>query len=312
MKFYSSVDTPHYPHANHLYTLDTESFSIDVDPIDRKHYRAIAEVASLGPLTVSRVESNAAIVTRKGDRNLERENGRFSFVFVIQGEVIISHHLGNTELEAKDFVLLDNGYNRTMFVYNQVSLLLISVPGQVLKKLIPRPEDVTGLKMSHGQLNNGVLFETLLGFWLQLKQGQLQEFAPSLSDNLLKNITQAYSQTGREKITKCTRRMAQVRELVEEHLSNPDLTVEMLAGQMNVSSRYLRALFANSERISHYILRRRLEECAKQLSNALYRNISITSIAFQWGFNSPAHFSRAFRQKYGTTPREYRKQHGGR
>src|SRR5690606_22840749 len=106
MKFYSSVDTPHYPHANHLYTLDTESFCIDVDPIDRKRYRATAEVAALGPLTVSRIESNAAIVTRKNERQ-GGEESRFSFIFAVQGDIIISHRLGNTELEAKDFVLLD-------------------------------------------------------------------------------------------------------------------------------------------------------------------------------------------------------------
>lgn len=310
MKFYSSVDTPQHPHANHLYTLDTESFSIDVDPIDKKRYRAVAEVASLGPLTVARVESNAAIVTRKNERRGEREESRFSFLFAVQGEVIISHHLGNTELEAKDFVLLDNRYQRTMFVYSAVTLLMVTVPAGLLKKYIPRPEEVAGLKMSHGQLNNGFLFETLLSLWLQIKQGTLKDFAPSLSESLLKNISQAYSETGSGRTSKCTHRMTQVKELVERNLGNPELTVEMLATELKVSSRYLRALFANSERISHYILRRRLEECASQLANPLYRNISITSIAFQWGFNSPAHFSRAFRQKYGMTPREYRKQGG--
>src|SRR5690554_5447499 len=170
MKFYSSVDTPHYPHANHLYTLDTESFCIDVDPIDKKRYRATAEVASLGPLTVSRVESNAAIVTRKSERQVDREEARYSFIFAVQGETIISHHLGNAELEAKDFVLLDNDHQRTMFVYNAVTLLIITVPARILKKYIPRPEEVAGLKMSHSQLNNGFLFETLLSFWLQIKQ----------------------------------------------------------------------------------------------------------------------------------------------
>lgn len=308
MKFYSSAETPQYPRANHLYTLDTESFSIDVDPIDRKRYRATAEVAALGPLTVARVESNAAIVTRKGERPADDESRRYTFVFVTEGEMIISHHLGKTELREGDFVLLDNNRNRTMFVYNNVTLLLVSVTARLLRKYIPRPDDVTGLKPPRDARDNAFLLESLFGLWQQLKQGRVQEFCDSLSDDLLKGAAQAFSNGG-GKITRCARRMAQVKELIEEDLSNPELTVEMLAARMNISSRYLRALFSGTERVSHYILRRRLEECARQLSNPLYRNVSITSIAFQWGFNSPAHFSRSFRLKYGMTPREYRRQH---
>jgi AraC-like DNA-binding protein len=90
-------------------------------------------------------------------------------------------------------------------------------------------------------------------------------------------------------------------------LGNPELTVESLAASLAVSSRYLREVFSQTEKISHYILRRRLEECANQLANSLHRHTSITAIAFQYGFNSTAHFSRTFRKQYGVTPREYRK-----
>jgi AraC-like DNA-binding protein len=35
----------------------------------------------------------------------------------------------------------------------------------------------------------------------------------------------------------------------------------------------------------------------------------LTRIAFRWGFNDSAHFSRAFTAEYGVTPREYRDSH---
>ncbi len=54
-----------------------------------------------------------------------------------------------------------------------------------------------------------------------------------------------------------------------------------------------------SENASRYILRRRLEECAKLLSSALWRGHTITEIAFSSGFNSAAHFTRVFRDEYG-------------
>jgi AraC-like DNA-binding protein len=34
--------------------------------------------------------------------------------------------------------------------------------------------------------------------------------------------------------------------------------------------------------------------------------LSISEICFRWGFNGSAHFSRAFRDQYGVSPREFR------
>ena len=61
--------------------------------------------------------------------------------------------------------------------------------------------------------------------------------------------------------------------------------------------------------MSSYILRRRLEECGKQLTDALWRKRTITEIAFSWGFNNATHFARVFRDQYGTSPRDYRNAH---
>jgi hypothetical protein len=74
-----------------------------------------------------------------------------------------------------------------------------------------------------------------------------------------------------------------------------------------MSPRYLRAIFATSnETVSAYILRRRLEECARELADPRARAGSITEIAFGWGFNSAPHFTRSFRERYGMSPRQYR------
>jgi AraC-like DNA-binding protein len=312
MKIYSSLDTPALPHANHLYTLTTENFCIDVDPIDQQAYRAVAEVAPMGPLSIARIDSNGAVVTRKSESSQDKTGKRYSVIIAVQGDVMISHHLGLSELKSGDFILMDNAYPRTLFVYNQVSLLIVSVPVQVLQRFIPVPEDVEGQKLSAGNAGEGdptPFYEPLITLWDTIKKGQLKEFAAVLSDNFLGSLSTQYSQCFPQESGRAAKRITQTKQLIEEQLGNPELTVELLAQLLGVSSRYLRALFSRSEKISHYILRRRLEECANQLANALHQNISITSIAFQCGFNSTAHFSRAFRKQYGVSAREYRRQH---
>lgn len=312
MKYYSTVGTQDLPQRNHLYTLDTESFCIEVDPIDRKRYLAGAEIALLGALTLARVHSTASVVTRKNETTPDPAHKRFSLMFIEKGDVVISHHLGMTALKAGEFTLMDNTHPRTMFVYSQVTLLLVSIPRLVLQRYLPIPEDVEG-RILNGVLETDAviepLFEPIASLWEHLKNGSLREFAPAISDTLLNNIALAYSRQCQQQSGRTVRRISEAKALIEAQLNNPELTVEALALTMGVSSRYLRGLFYGTEKISHYILRRRLEESASQLANALHQNISITSIAFQCGFNSTAHFSRAFKKKYQQTPREYRRSH---
>jgi AraC family transcriptional activator of tynA and feaB len=49
-----------------------------------------------------------------------------------------------------------------------------------------------------------------------------------------------------------------------------------------------------------------LEECAEALRDPAQRGRTVTEIALSHGFNNPSHFSRVFRARYKTTPREYR------
>jgi len=52
-----------------------------------------------------------------------------------------------------------------------------------------------------------------------------------------------------------------------------------------------------------WLLERRLECSARLLATT---NLSVTAIVFECGFEQPSHFSRAFKAKYGQTPRQYR------
>ena len=61
------------------------------------------------------------------------------------------------------------------------------------------------------------------------------------------------------------------------------------------------------ETLAKYILRRRLDECARALLSS-HVGRSITEIAFAYGFKSATHFGRAFRERYRVTPGKYRRQ----
>ena len=66
-------------------------------------------------------------------------------------------------------------------------------------------------------------------------------------------------------------------------------------------------LFASSgTTVSRFILDKRLELCREALENSALSDYNITQIAFSYGFNDAAHFSRKFKERYGASPKDYR------
>ncbi|GGQ99587.1 helix-turn-helix domain-containing protein [Streptomyces asoensis] len=101
--------------------------------------------------------------------------------------------------------------------------------------------------------------------------------------------------------------LGRVLEYVELHLTDPDLSPEAVARAQHISVRYLHKLFKDEgTTVGRWILRRRLEECRRDLARHGRGGRTIAAVAARWGFLSATHFSRVFRSAYGMSPREWR------
>jgi AraC-like DNA-binding protein len=96
-------------------------------------------------------------------------------------------------------------------------------------------------------------------------------------------------------------------QLIESRLGEHELSRDSVAEAEGISPRCVQKLFENAgETFAHYLRLRGLERCRSELVNPLYAHLSITDICFRWGFKDSAHFSRAFRERYGISPRARR------
>ncbi|MEO5706302.1 MAG: helix-turn-helix domain-containing protein [Alteraurantiacibacter sp.] len=105
--------------------------------------------------------------------------------------------------------------------------------------------------------------------------------------------------SGREEVAR------RARAYIDRHLQDPDLSVERIAAVLGCTSRYLHKIFEGSESVSRYIWSRRLELCRCRLEEQPENAQTLTALAFDYGFNSSSHFSRSFRDRFGTTPSAY-------
>ncbi|MEU3564764.1 helix-turn-helix domain-containing protein [Kitasatospora sp. NPDC006786] len=98
-----------------------------------------------------------------------------------------------------------------------------------------------------------------------------------------------------------------VREHIDRHLGDTELSPEAIARAHHISVRYLHRLFeSEGVTVSRLIQRRRLDACARELGRRGRTAPTVSAVAQRWGFVNPAHFSRAFRAAYGVSPREWR------
>jgi AraC-like DNA-binding protein len=99
------------------------------------------------------------------------------------------------------------------------------------------------------------------------------------------------------------RRLAE--SYIEDNLTSPKLGPLAICKALGVSKASLYRAFANTGGVTSHIRKRRLE-AIHVLLNDPREPRAIGEIAYQYGFVSDAHFSRAFRQKFGFSPRDVR------
>jgi AraC family transcriptional regulator, positive regulator of tynA and feaB len=108
---------------------------------------------------------------------------------------------------------------------------------------------------------------------------------------------------------------SRIASYIETHLPETDLGPVKIASAIGISVRHVHRVFSSRGcTIADWIRERRLRRCHSDLSDPRLTQKSITDIAFFWGFNDSAHFSRSFKQLYGVCPRAHRSQswaHGG-
>ncbi|MDH6142332.1 AraC-like DNA-binding protein [Kitasatospora sp. GP30] len=131
--------------------------------------------------------------------------------------------------------------------------------------------------------------------------------AGSVADLLIMLVAQLTGPTATDPRTSNGNLVERVRDHINRHLGDPELSPELIARAHHISVRYLHRLFeGEGVTVSRLIQQCRLEACARELARRSRTAPTVSAVAQRWGFVNPAHFSRAFRAAYGVSPREWR------
>lgn len=103
--------------------------------------------------------------------------------------------------------------------------------------------------------------------------------------------------------------MGKIMKVVNEHLDDPALNVEMLASEVGLSRVHVHRKLKELTNLStrDFIKNIRLQQAATLLAQD--HKLTVSEIAYATGYINLSHFSSSFREKYGMSPKEYMNQH---
>jgi len=276
-------------------------------------FQAKVETVPVGDGAVNRVEAASHRVTRT-----KREIGRSAqecFYLNLQrrGECHIDQGRGTTILRRGDVGLFSSS-RPFVLEHERRPVLGVSsfwVPREALTDRLPGATLSDPLRLSDNPAVGHLIRETALSLseeaeWLDATQ------ARKLFDVLLDLTAIAISGNDRAvayDVGKAHRdgALMVVKRFVAQNIRRSDLNAAMAARHLGMSRRTLHRLFEETaETFARHVMEKRLTGIANDLRRLSNAHHSITSLAFDWGFKDAAHFSRAFKHRFGVSPRAWR------
>jgi AraC-like DNA-binding protein len=312
LETFSTADLPPHRRLDYWNDLTGTAFTpLVTDPVDREAFVGRLIRTQVGQIRLAEARSEPAVVRHSSQHVARAREAVFMLCLQLDGMSVNRQQGRESILRYGDFHLLDSSRPYEVSFAQPNRMLVLSIPQPDLARRMPSPESVVAIPVSGRAGVASLLSSLLCNFWQQRRTGDETYLSPRFSEAVLDLIASAYATvaaTAPESSSIAMARREQIRSHIEAHLHDPSLTPGSVAAAVHLSPRRLHQLFeADGETVGAYILRRRLEECARAMRDISQRSRTVTEIAFLHGFNNASHFGRVFREHYHATPSEYRR-----
>lgn len=281
---------------------------IDIDcPVEPDEGLAASfEQAHYGPLKINRIVANEHSIQRS-QSNIKQDQRESVFLcqmlqgtgFSYQGTTCVHHSPG-------DIVLYDTTKPYGQGFPSNMEMIVVDIPRAVL-----------GDYLGDWNKNDLVKIDKGTDFFDYSASNIYQALTlPCHTDGdralaaqkLLENL---YGILGRRDSNTKNRSLMHTLHIskayIHQHICDETLSGDMLSQALQISRRQLaRAFEIEGISVNRYIWNLRLDQCREDLLSGRGKNLSVSDIAFKWGFNHSAHFSRLYKTRFNETATQTR------
>lgn len=274
---------------------------------DWSTFKGDIEVRNIGGFDVAGITMNADKVIRSRQHIAESDDHYCFLIMQMQGRAVLTQRDNEAFLEPGDMAFIDSAYPSEFCYDGIMRQISLHIPRQTLESCSP-DRRIKEARTISGSSGMGAVIKGFLGATYNEAAYIKENDFTTVREVLLNLLGATLRGSNLEKsLDVKVRQLAHIRKVIEQNLTDPCLSPTMVAGLCGLSSRHLHRLFkAEGISFGEWVRKRRLTEARRQLADKRFCNQSIIQIAFHWGFNDAAHFSRAFKEEFGQSPRHYR------
>lgn len=292
--------------------LNEHFVKLDVGDVTDSPFTGAVRSTSLAHLQVSNVRSTSQHITRT-ESLINTDGSAFIQLGLIRrGRAVVAQDGRDCRLTKGDFAVYDTTRPFDWIIDghpddDQWELEVFTWPRQMLGLDAGGSSGVTATAFDGSAGFSGVLGRFLHDIALNRSgtgTAGAQEIADEIGD-LVSVVTR--SAAARSVGGPGTGLAKAAADYIDDHLSDPSLSPAVVAAALLISTRHLQRLFASrGSTVAQMIKYKRLERCRREIVASVAVDRSLGQISRRWGFTDLAVFSRAFRQQYGMSPRQYR------
>jgi len=264
----------------------------------------------LAEVSLSRISSTTQTVLRTPLQISRASEDIFLLSIQVAGAGQLIQDEKTAKLKPGDLALYDSTRPYQLLFDQDFEQYVLSLPGSILRKRLRNAEDMTACKITSAQSGTARLLAYMVSELMACPPTGGPIVDLSLADSLVGILVAALAENLGSPSLKDdtgTVRRDRIKAYVLENLRDPELNIGKIANRLGLTASTVhRAWEGEADSLTNWIWSMRLQGAEQDLRRLAYHHKTITEIAYHWGFSSSAHFSRAFRQRFGVPPKEAR------
>ncbi len=272
------------------------------------NFRGAYAYLELGWARVFKLQTNMGWLTKRR-ANAARRDEHFVLTLLQKGAFSITQRGQTAHCSPNNISFLSDSAVLESMYQGEVEVLAIRFPSRLVRAYFPAADRICGRAVETESGCAAAVTDLMLRIWRE-HQSADKLCIEALLNCIMRLLEGAFMPDGAPAVESGhDHHLRRVRQLVDREFTDPKLSARSIAKSLGLSEGYLHAAVRGSgSTVGEMIFEKRLEACQRQLVDPALRQRTVTEIAFGSGFSSLPHFSRRFKERYGCSPLEYRRQ----
>jgi len=262
----------------------------------------------LGPIDIHSFQTAEQTITRSQAMARRSSEEVYALSYMKRGTAVVHHAGSDVFVPEGSFVFVNHALPYSFRFPQNLVAITSHMPLSWLRRWVPQPEAL--LARTFDATPWGAALAAMLSAIDESGMKDATISRSSIADQLGAFLSLMVGNEPSGESLHQNRMFQRATMILRDRYDDVDLTPCTVAAELNISKRYVHKIFAgNNTTFGAELLALRLSRAADMLKDRRYDAYRMNDVAFACGFSDSSHFARRFREKFGMTPLQVRKQH---